>query len=121
MLGAVKGLEALTRQNPKIDWSEALKVRLRQLAVSGSRALKPAADDLDARIRRLAMMALRNARDYDIHTLRATLADSDWQVRRLVAMSLNLTDPDQVPGRIALLLREVHGSSWGFALQKPRF
>ena len=88
--GALKGLEALTRQNPSIAWDDAIKIRLRQLALFG-----PRAETSDPRIRRLALLAMRNARDFHVPTLGTAVMDSDFQVRRLVAMSLNLSDPEQ--------------------------
>lgn len=95
ILGAVTAIESLTRQHPNQKWSEALRVRLRQLVLYGARTVK--GESPEVRIRRLALMALRNARDFDVPTLRAAVSDIDFQVRRLVAMSLNLSDPQQAP------------------------
>ncbi len=89
VLGAAKGLEVLIRQASGWEVPEAVRARLRQLAI---RALP--SDPDDPRLRRLAMLALQDARDADASTLdRAANAD-DWQVRRIVAMSLNLDDPN---------------------------
>jgi hypothetical protein len=90
-LGAVKGLEALLRQNPQHRIGETARARLRQLV-----------RDPDPRIRRLALTALQTARDVDETTLGAAATDADWQVRRLVAGSLNLSDP-QMAGLGAML------------------
>lgn len=92
-LGIVKGLEALVRQHPQHQIGEHARLRLRQLATYGDRTSEPLALDTDARIRRLALLALQAARDRDYSTLRSAAADRDWQVRRLVAASLNLSDP----------------------------
>ena len=94
-LGAVKALESLIRLAPRRPVSDTAKMRLRELALYGSR--RPSDDilNVDARIRRLAMMALQGARDTDAATLLAASDDGDWQVRRLVAARLNLADPQQ--------------------------
>ncbi len=92
-LGAVKGLEALLRQNPQHQIGETARFRLRQLVAYGVRNVDPAALDADGRIRRLALMALQAAHDVDASTLRAAAGDGDWQVRRLAAGSLTLSDP----------------------------
>ena len=63
ILGAVKGLEALLRQHPKHEIGEDARIRLRQLVTYGASSSQPAALDADARIRRLAFMALQAARD----------------------------------------------------------
>jgi cyclophilin family peptidyl-prolyl cis-trans isomerase/HEAT repeat protein len=83
--GAIKGLEALTRLNPKYPFKEATKVRLREVVHGPLRSLQ-------AGVRVLAFMALRSARAIDDATLRAAAVDTDWQVRRLAAMSLSLAD-----------------------------
>lgn len=92
-LAAVKGLEALIRQHPKHQIGDNARARLRQLVTYGDKTIAP--NDLDgaARIRRLALMALQHARDLDISILRAGATDADWQMRRIVAGSLNLSDP----------------------------
>jgi peptidyl-prolyl cis-trans isomerase B (cyclophilin B) len=93
ILGAVKGLEALIRQHPQHQIGDNARFRLRQLVTYGSRTNEPSALNADARIRRLALMALQAAHDLDDPTLGQAVADRDWQVRRLVAGSLNLSDP----------------------------
>jgi cyclophilin family peptidyl-prolyl cis-trans isomerase/HEAT repeat protein len=96
-IGGAKGLEALYRQHGQYPINEQALMFLRQLARYGSQMDQGEASPLetDARVRRLALMALQAARDHDTATLRAAALDSDWQVRRLVAGSLNLSDPEQ--------------------------
>jgi cyclophilin family peptidyl-prolyl cis-trans isomerase/Zn-dependent M28 family amino/carboxypeptidase len=86
--GGAKGLEALYRQHGQYPASQGALMLLRQLARHGTVV------EADARVRRLALMALQAARDHDTATLRAATTDSDFQVRRLVAGSLNLSDPE---------------------------
>jgi len=95
LLGAVKGLEVLFRQNPKRAVSLTTRQRLRELTAAGGTA-QPAssADDPFARIRRLAMIALQTARDDDVATLERASRDADWQVRRLVALRLDLSNTE---------------------------
>ena len=95
VLGAVKGLEALIRQNPQFRAGDGVLGRLRQLATYGARLTEAPGFTIDARIRRLVMMALQASRDNDFYTLGAASFDADWQVRRLVAASLDLSDPQQ--------------------------
>ncbi len=95
VLGAVRGLEAMVRQNTQAGLSDATRVRLRQLVSYGKRMTDPPLLDPDARIRRLSLSALLTARDSDIATLRMALIDDDWQVRRLAAPRLNLSDESQ--------------------------
>lgn len=95
ILGATKALEALIRLAPRRPVSDAARVRLRELALYGNRVQSADVQNVDARIRRVAMMALQAARDTDVATLRAASDDGDWQVRRLVAARLNLADPGQ--------------------------
>ncbi|HVQ41044.1 MAG TPA: peptidylprolyl isomerase, partial [Vicinamibacterales bacterium] len=97
ILGATKALESLIRLAPRRPVSDAARARLRELALFGRRLTSDDPKDVDARIRRLAMMALQSARDTDAATLRAAAEDVDWQVRRLVAARLNLNDPEQEP------------------------
>jgi cyclophilin family peptidyl-prolyl cis-trans isomerase/HEAT repeat protein len=89
----VTGLEALLRQHPQHQIGDNARIRLRQLATYGAKSPEAPALDADARIRRLALMALQAAHDLDEPTLRVAVTDGDWQVRRLVAGSLNLSDP----------------------------
>jgi cyclophilin family peptidyl-prolyl cis-trans isomerase len=84
--------------------SDDARARLRELALFGRRLTADDPKDVDARIRRLAMMALLAARDTDAATLRAAADDVDWQVRRLVAARLNLNDPEQAS--LVALFRE---------------
>ena len=97
ILGATKALEALIRLAPRRPVSDAARARLRELATFGSRfQYADSPSFVDARIRRLAVMALQAARDPDVSTIREGAADLDWQVRRLTSMRLNLSDPEQV-------------------------
>lgn len=98
VMGATKGLEALYRQHGQYPISQGALLLLRQLARYGSQVGTSDAVTTvytDARVRRLALMGLQAARDHDTATLRAAALDGDWQVRRLVAGSLNLADPEQ--------------------------
>jgi len=92
-LGAVKGLEALMRQNPRHQIGDAARDRLRQLVGYGARTVEAPVLDSEARIRRLAMLALQAARALDSSTLQLAATDADWQVRRLAAAGLNFSDP----------------------------
>lgn len=94
VLGAARGLEVLIRQNPRRPIAAATRERLRQMAVTGNRSLPPPEMDVDARIRRLAVMSLLASGGWD-STMNDLLTDSDWQVRRLIAARLNLSDPEQ--------------------------
>lgn len=96
LLGATKGLEALIRFNPRFRPGDGVIGRLRQLTTYGARMTEAPSFATDARIRRLAMMALQAARDADAYTFGAASFDGDWQVRRLVASGLDLSDPQQV-------------------------
>jgi hypothetical protein len=87
------GLEALYRQHRQYQASDEARVFLRRLATTGGRAGQATPLDMDARVRRTALLALQAARDQDYPTLRDAAADGDFQVRRLVAGSVNLLDP----------------------------
>jgi cyclophilin family peptidyl-prolyl cis-trans isomerase/HEAT repeat protein len=95
VLGAMRGLEALTRQSPKYSFTDETRQQLRTLAVREPPGVPPGQAEVAARLRRLAMMALQSIRDEDVLTLELASQDRDWQVRRLVAMRLNLSDPQQ--------------------------
>jgi cyclophilin family peptidyl-prolyl cis-trans isomerase/HEAT repeat protein len=95
VLGAVKGLEALLRQAPGWEVGEPARVQLRELVARERPNVGPGDVETAARIRRLAMAALQAARDADVGTLDRAANDQDWQVRRLVAMMLNLADAAQ--------------------------
>jgi len=95
LIGATRGLEALYRQHGQYPIREQALLSLRQLARYGSQIESKDALVSDATVRRLALMGLQAARDHDTATLRAASIDSDWQVRRLVAGSLNLLDAEQ--------------------------
>jgi cyclophilin family peptidyl-prolyl cis-trans isomerase len=92
-LGATKGLEALMRQNPQHQIGDVARDRLRQLVGYGARTVESQTLDSEARIRRLAMLALQSARALDYSTLQLAATDADWQVRRLAAAGLNFSDP----------------------------
>ncbi|HEX5070283.1 MAG TPA: peptidylprolyl isomerase [Vicinamibacterales bacterium] len=93
LLGAAKGLEALLRQHPQFKPGAGVIGRLRQLTTYGARMTEAPSFAMDARIHRLAMMALQAAHDADAYTLGIASFDGDWQVRRLVASGLNLAEP----------------------------
>jgi cyclophilin family peptidyl-prolyl cis-trans isomerase len=99
VIGAARGLESLYRQHGQYPIRESALLLLRQLARYGRQATEDvdASSPVhsDAQVRRLALMALQTVRDRDTATLRAAALDGDWQVRRLVAGSLNLSDPEQ--------------------------
>jgi cyclophilin family peptidyl-prolyl cis-trans isomerase len=102
--GALRGLEALFRQSPNRPILLETRVKLRELTQYGSRFLEPPPNPMEPRIRRLAFMALRVARDEDTATLGPAADDVDWQVRRLIAQQLNLSDPEHA--RIAARFAE---------------
>ncbi|HXT69063.1 MAG TPA: peptidylprolyl isomerase [Vicinamibacterales bacterium] len=95
VLGAVKGLEALIRQSAGGEVAESVRIQLRDLLTRERPNVAPAQVELAARIRRLAMAALQAARDADVATFDRASLDRDWQVRRLVAMMLDLSNPAQ--------------------------
>jgi len=101
LLGAVKGLESLTRANPRRVIQPATRDLLRILAQTGTTlepvptvagrgtAEVPGERATLARVRRLAMQTLATARDDDVITIVRASRDADWQVRRFAAMRLN--------------------------------
>ena len=97
LLGAVKALDALIRQSPERPIALATRVFLRQMTQRGVTTIEPHVRDVDAQIRRRAMMALHAAGDTDAFTLAGAILDADWQVRRLAAMRINLSDPEHAP------------------------
>ena len=91
VLGATKGLEALIRGNVKRPVSESTREKLRVIAVAPPSAPSSGrGDDVSARSRRLAMLALQQGRDDDINTVVHAGTDPDWQVRRLAVLRLDL-------------------------------
>ncbi len=104
LLGAAKGLEVLIRQQSKREISGDTRLRLRELTAAGSPGAPiptvagpgsiPVEGDTEwqARVRRLALLTLQTARDDDVPTLERAILDIDWQVRRLVALRLNMND-----------------------------
>ena len=96
ILGAVRGLEALFRLNPQFGVRDDARARLRELVLSGVQSGQTAANlDRIVRIKRSALMALQAAHDTDAVTMQAAATDSDWQMRRLAAGRLNLSDAAQ--------------------------
>ena len=100
LLGAIKGLESLTRRNPRVELTSSARKVLRDLSAHGRgeftriesaigprRAANVLADQL-ARLRRLAMQTLINVGDRDRDTILTATQDPDWQVRRLATMAL---------------------------------
>ena len=88
VVGAVKGLEAMLRTDARRPPAQATLARLRQIAVVGT-----GNSETGDRARRLALMALQSARDEDMPTLTAASTHDDWQVRRLVALRVDLARP----------------------------
>lgn len=96
ILGAVRGLEALFRLNPQFGVRDDARARLRELVLSGVQSGQTAANlDRIVRIKRSALMALQAAHDTDAVTMQAAATDSDWQMRRLAAGRLNVSDAAQ--------------------------
>jgi cyclophilin family peptidyl-prolyl cis-trans isomerase len=94
VLGIAKGLDALVRQAPRRPITDLTRQRLRRLAVFTAAAATAASDrDVEARVRRLALLALQAAGDSDEATLVAAARDPDWQVRRLAALRLDSSRP----------------------------
>jgi len=94
-LGAMRGLEALIRQDPVGVQDERTRERLRQLAAHGPRIGQPLEADASATIRRLAVQSLMAIGDTDSVTLERASNDGDWQIRQLVAGRLDLANPQQ--------------------------
>jgi HEAT repeat protein len=104
VLGAVRGLETLTRRHLEHAISDRTRAELRGLAGQGDAGtsrqtfLGPTTDDsvadVNARIRRLALLALQSAHDTDTPTLMRAFSDPDWQVRRLAVQMMNPTAPE---------------------------
>ena len=92
ILGATRGLEALVRQNPRRPIQSETRERLRELAVSGQVAGQPVSYDPNVTIRMLAVQALMTAGDTDLVMIQRVARDDDWQVRRLVAGRLDLSN-----------------------------
>ena len=95
VLGVARGLEALIRQNPRRAIQDATRERLRHLTVFGRGAGQPVINDPNATVRLLAVQALAAAGDADPAFIRRAADDDDWQIRRLVAARLDLSNPDQ--------------------------
>ncbi len=84
LLGAVMGLESLTRINREMPASEVIVARLEELVSYGL----PAGGEEAARIRRVAMMALSSLEGPGEDPLRSALADTDPDVRRMAVSAL---------------------------------
>jgi aminopeptidase YwaD len=105
ILGALKGLETLTRKNRRIRLDEDTRKRVRSSSKMGRGELtrapsafqnaRPENDLFEkyARIRRLSMQVLQAASDGDKETILAAARDGDWQVRRFGTMMLGGADP----------------------------
>jgi aminopeptidase YwaD len=106
VLGAVKGLEAFVRLNPRRPPSDAARARLREIVAA---PVAPAsAPDLAVtldRTRRLAFTALMTARDTDASTLLVGARDPDWQVRRMAAQRMDASRAD-LAGVVQALLKD---------------
>jgi cyclophilin family peptidyl-prolyl cis-trans isomerase len=110
--GAMKGLDALVRQNARRPLVDTTRARLREIVASGPTGVAPSADtgaELDddrtvaARTRRLALAALLAAGGEESPTIARAARDADWQVRRLAAARMDWTRPDLQPVADALL------------------
>ena len=95
VLGVARGLEALVRQNPRRAIQDTTRERLRQLTVFGRGAGQPVTNAASTTVRFLAVQALITAGDSDTAFIRRAADDDDWQVRRLVAARLDLSNADQ--------------------------
>ena len=91
--GAAKGLEILVRRAPRRVVADATRTRLRALAVDAS--APPMA-------RRLVMATLQTLRDDDPTVVARAAGDADWQVRRLAAIRIDFSRPDQAQAGAAL-------------------
>jgi imidazolonepropionase-like amidohydrolase/cyclophilin family peptidyl-prolyl cis-trans isomerase/HEAT repeat protein len=87
--GAVQGLESVIRRAPKLPVSDAVRARLRELALAGRDAGSGGDAAALVRVRRLALQALLNARDDDVATIEKASGDPDWQVRRIAVLMMN--------------------------------
>jgi cyclophilin family peptidyl-prolyl cis-trans isomerase len=110
LLGAIKGLESLTRKTPRLGLGANGLTTLRRLAAHGQQDVTRAPGAFDgsrgdlnsevlARIRRLTVQTLQNLGDRDTETVLRATADGDWQVRRLGTillggMALDGANPD---------------------------
>jgi cyclophilin family peptidyl-prolyl cis-trans isomerase/HEAT repeat protein len=100
LVGAVRGLESLSRVSRKIG---PLELRTWELLRWSATALRPAADPRSAITRRLAMSALVTGGQATGSVIDRALLDSDAEVRRLAALAASGDAP--VEGREALLKR----------------
>ena len=117
VLGAVRGLDWLTRRNPRRTVGDDVRTFLRDATTVGvttvapptiageGSAEAPGKDADEARTRRIAVTVLQTLHDTDITTIRHAAQSGDWQVRRLVASQLDSARPEQVP-IMALLLED---------------
>jgi cyclophilin family peptidyl-prolyl cis-trans isomerase/HEAT repeat protein len=100
LVGAVRGLESLSRLSRKIG---ALEPRTWDLLRWAATAQRPAADPRSALTRRLAMSALTTGGQATASVIDRALLDSDAEVRRLGALAASGDAP--VEGRDGLLKR----------------
>jgi cyclophilin family peptidyl-prolyl cis-trans isomerase/HEAT repeat protein len=98
LLGAVMGLEWLTRQNRRMELTEGTKERLQELTSFGMEADRGEADaSKAASTRRVALMALLNAGVFPAETILNGMNDPDPDMRRLAISALRgnpSADPD---------------------------
>jgi len=116
-LGAVKGLEALLRQNVKLlTPAEATVARLRELALKRTRGPTGTEDDAAARVRRLSLLALAPHAKADETTLDRAYEDSEWEVRRiavrLAGIGLRAAEPAPKDARLAIIRRGLADADW---------
>ena len=123
LVGAVRGLESLSRLSRKIG---TLEPRTWDLLRWAATAQRPAADPRSALTRRLAMSALTTGGQATASVIDRALLDTDAEVRRLGALAASGDTP--VEGRDALLKRALADRDghvrwdglrgWGRHLQK---
>lgn len=119
LVGAVKGLEALLRQQVRlITPAETTIVRLRALTLArpGASEKGEGGNDDVGRIRRLALLALAPHAAADDTTLSVALSDGQWEVRRiavrLAGAGLRAAKDPAKDSRMALVLRGLDDSDW---------
>ena len=114
LVGVALGLEALVRAEPDQGISGAVATRLVELAATTA----DGAGALDAaRVRRLAIAALGQARRLDHALIASALADADPQVGMIALRFVTLVPPDQ---RAALLDRGSAHASASVAVEALR-
>ncbi len=116
-LGAVKGLEALLRQNARMFTpAENTVARLRELALASGRERREMEDDAVARVRRLSLLALAPHSKADEQTLARALEDSQWEVRRLsvrlAGTALRAAEESARAARLDVIRRGLSDPDW---------